>query len=491
MLNYNIYDDIAARTGGDIYIGVVGPVRTGKSTFIKKFMELLVLDKITDENKLKRMLDELPQSADGKTIMTTEPKFVPNEAASVVFEKTSANIRLIDCVGYMIPDALGHSEGEKPRLVRTPWSDEEMPFQQAAEIGTKKVICDHSTVGILVTTDGSITDIGRSKYVESEERVVNELRSCGKPFVIVLNSKNPQTTDTVRLKESLQERYGVPVVLCDVNKLDKEGISDIVSKILYEFPIAKLQLKLPAWMQSLSFEDKIIKQTVADFAEKTKSCKKMRDCEKLKSIFANSPFFEEKCDVNFYLSDGVAEISCKAKDGLYYQVVTEVCGQDLSDEYKLLCFVKKLSQSYREYEGIRQAMVGVKSCGYGIINPTVEDMELQEPEIVKKGNQYGIKLKAGAPSYHIVKVDVNTEISPTIGSEQQSEDLLKKLLDKFENDKKEIWNTDMFGISLNTLVKEDLTCKLGNMPEDTQKKIRKTVTRIVNEGKGGVLCILL
>lgn len=491
MSNYDIYDDIAIRTGGDIYLGVVGPVRTGKSTFIKKFMELSVLDKITDKNKLQRAIDELPQSADGKTIMTTEPKFIPNEAVEVSFEKMRARIRLIDCVGYMVEDAIGHKEGERERLVKTPWSNNEMPFQEAAELGTTKVIQEHSTVGILVTTDGSITDIQRAKYADSEERVVKELKKCGKPFIIVLNSKNPQETDTIRLKESLEERYCVPVIACNVTKLKLEDISFIMERILFEFPVTKVRFRLPKWMRSLNSSSDIMNNILENIKKRSGDIYKMCDSNKLNNIFNECQYTESNAEIKCNLGTGEIELDCKAKDGLYFEVLSKECGRDIDDEYKLLSFVKKLAESYNDYEGIRKAMENVKECGYGVVNPTIEDMELAEPELAKKGNQYGVKLKASAPSYHIIRVDVETEISPTIGSEQQSEDLVKYLLGEFENNKKGIWETNMFGVSLNSLVKEDLNNKLGSMPQDVQNKLRKTISRIVNEGKGGVLCVLL
>ena len=491
MLNYGIYDDIAIRTGGDIYLGVVGPVRTGKSTFIKKFMETFVLEKITDKNKLQRAIDELPQSADGKTIMTTEPKFVPNEAVAITLNKTTASVRLIDCVGYMVDEAIGHKEGKKARLVKTPWSEKEMPFQQAAELGTDKVIKEHSTVGILITTDGSITEIPRAAYAESEERVVNKLKDCDKPFVIVVNSTHPSETDTLRLKENLEEKYGAPVYCCDVLKLTKEDIAALMETALYEFPVTRIHFNVPKWMRSMPMDSDLIKDMIACVKKGCKEIKKMRDCAKLEGIFAASSYLEENPEVNFDTATGEAEVKCKAKDGLYFNVLSSECGQDVDDEYKLLSFVKKLARSYNDYEAIRKAMISVKDSGYGVVNPSVEDMELDEPELVKKGNRYGVRLKASAPSYHIVKVDVETEICPTIGSEQQSEELVKNLMAKYEDDKKGIWETNMFGISLNDLVKDDLNGKLSGMTADTQAKLRKTISRIVNEGKGGVLCVLL
>lgn len=490
MLNYNIYDDIASRTGGDIYIGVVGPVRTGKSTFIKKFMELTVLDRVEDKNKRARMIDELPQSADGKTIMTTEPKFIPNEAVSVKFDKMNAAVRLIDCVGFVVEGALGQSEGDKPRMVKTPWKDEEIPFEKAAEIGTEKVISDHSTIGILVTTDGSITDIGRAKYVEAEEKAVMRLKACGKPFIILVNSKTPENTDSVRLKESLSERYGVPAVLVDVTKLTEAALGEIMGKLLMEFPLRAVRLRLPKWMRSLSFENDIIRKCIDSLKGSFSDRKKMADVGGDTEVTVNSELFVAE-DTNIDLSSGNVDVKCTPEESLFYRVLSAETDREIADDHDLMNYVRTLSKSYKEYEGIRVAMDQVKENGYGIVSPTVEDMEMSKPELVKKGNQFGIKIKAGASSYHIVRVDVDTEISPTIGSEQQSRELAKTMLAEYENDKNAIWQTNMFGMSVSDLVKDDLTGKLNNIPDDTRKKLRKTMTRIVNEGKGGVLCILL
>lgn len=492
MQNFDIYNDIARRTGGDIYLGVVGPVRTGKSTFIKKFMELLVIDKIEDKNKKARTIDELPQSADGKTIMTTEPKFVPNEAVTLnLKENIKANIRLIDCVGYLIEDALGSKEGNKIRMVRTPWSEEELPFQEAAALGTQKVIKEHSTLGIVVTTDGSITDIGRSKYIEAEERVINELKNIGKPFVVILNSKYPMNSDTLKLKESMEERYGVPVIVSDIINMSKDDLGMIMANALLEFPLKRIDIKLPKWMRAMGSDNLMIKEILDTLSKELQNVKKMRDYKKLKDIFAESSSLEKETDIMVDSANGTVNMTCNAKEGLYFKVLSQVCGDDVDDDYKLLAYVRKLAKSYKDYEVIRQAMEKVKETGYGVINPTLEDMKLEEPELLRRGPQFGIKLKASAPSLHIIRVDVETEISPIIGSQQQSEDLVNYMLGEFENNKKGIWDTNMFGKSLNSLVREDLNNKLNNMPQDAQNKLRKTMCRIVNEGRGGVLCILL
>lgn len=492
MQKYDIYNDIAERTNGAIYLGVVGPVRTGKSTFIKKFMELLVIDKIEDNNQKTRAKDELPQSADGKTIMTTEPKFVPNEAIPLMLEDNiKANIRLIDCVGYLVEGALGAKESGKVRLVRTPWSEQELPFQEAAELGTRKVIAEHSTIGVVVTTDGSITDIARSKYIEAEERVINELKEIGKPFVVILNSNNPSNADTIKLKESLENRYNVPVIANNIINMSKEDINQIMASILLEFPLRRVNIRLPKWMCALGSDNIMIQEILSTISSKLKNIRKMRDYKALEEIFDKSSSLEKDAEIMVNSANGTVDMKCQAKEGLYFQVLSQECGNDIDDDYKLLAYVRKLSKSYRDYEGIHQAMQAVKETGYGVINPNIEDMQLEEPELLHKGTQFGIKLKASAPSMHIIRVDVETEISPIIGSQQQSEELVNYMLGEFKNNKKGIWETNMFGKSLNALVREDLNNKLNNMPQDAQVKLRKTMCRIVNEGRGGVLCILL
>lgn len=490
-MDYSIYTDIAKRTGGDIYIGVVGPVRTGKSTFIKRFMETLVIDKIEDASKKARAIDELPQSADGKTIMTTEPKFVPNEAIRLKLDKTHANIRLIDCVGYLVEGAIGHTENDKPRLVRTPWSDQEMPFQEAAAMGTDKVIKEHSTIGVVVTTDGSITDISRPKYIEAEEKVVKELKQIGKPFIIVLNTQSPDSPDTVKLAESLNERYATPVIPLNVAKAGADDFADILIKILMEFPIKSVDIDLPKWMRALSRDHNIIKEILEKLLGDTNSFVRMRDYEKLYDVFAGSEILDDNPDLEVDSATGTIKITYKAKDGVFYKVLANECQTDIDDDYKLMSYIVKASKAYNDYEKIRVALKEVDEKGYGVVMPTVDQLQLEEPELVKKGTQFGVRLKASAPSLHLVRVDVETEVNPTIGSEQQSEDLVNYLLAEFENNKQSIWKTNMFGKTLSDLVREDMTTKINSMPLDVQKKLKKTMTRIVNESKGGVLCILL
>jgi stage IV sporulation protein A len=490
-MDFDIYNDIALRTGGDIYIGIVGPVRTGKSTFIKRFMENLVLDRIEDDAKKTRTVDELPQSADGKTIMTTEPKFVPNEAVRLNLGNTYANIRLIDCVGYLVEGALGHVEGDKPRMVRTPWSESEMPFQKAAEMGTDKVIREHSTIGIVVTTDGTITDIGRAKYLEAEERVVKELKNIGKPFVVLLNTKNPDSPDTGKLAESLFERYGVPVIPMDIMKAGKDDFANVLLKILMEFPIKSIDINLPKWMRALGQGHRIIAEIIGKLLEDTNRYSKMRDYEMLSGLFEGSEIIEDNPDIEVNSATGTIKLSYKARDGVFYKVLAEECNTDIDDDYKLMSYIVKASRAYKDYQKFRKALDEVSETGYGVVVPTMEEMELAEPEIVRKGSLFGVRLKASAPSLHLVRVDVDAEISPVIGSEQQSAELLKSMMEEFENDKQSIWKTNMFGKPLNIMLCEDIGNKISNMPKDAQKKLKKTITRIVNENRGGVLCILL
>ncbi|MDR2091462.1 MAG: stage IV sporulation protein A [Clostridiales bacterium] len=493
MENFDLYRDIAERTNGDIYIGVVGPVRTGKSTFIRKFMETFVLDNISDPNKKLRAVDEMPQSADGKTIMTTQPRFVPAESVEISpGDGVRLNVRLIDCVGYLVESALGHTENGKERFVVTPWSGGEMPFEKAAELGTKKVINDHSTIGVVVTTDGSITDIERSEYLAAEERVINELKAIGKPFVILLNSKNPENPDTVNLKSVLEQRYGVPVILKNVEKTERGDINEILDAVLREFPVKVLNVNLPKWMRSLGSGNPIIKDVLSRLSAAADKIVRMKDYdENVLKIFEESEYIEGAEGAEIDMGKGGITFSVVPKEGLFYGILSEIAGEDVSDEFIMMKLLRRLKVSDKEYSKLSRALSDVESFGYGVVTPTMEELSLEEPIIVKQGGRFGVKLKASAPSLHIMRVDVEAEVSPIIGTEQQSEDMIKYLLSEFENDKQGIWETNMFGKSLNMMVKEGLNNKLSAMPEDARNKMRKTLTRIVNEGKGGVVCILL
>lgn len=491
MESYEIYNDIASRTGGDIYLGVVGPVRTGKSTFIKRFMELMVLPNIEDKNVLDRAVDEMPQSADGKTIMTTQPKFVPAEAVSVRFaENVTANIRLIDCVGYVIDGSIGATEGEKSRMVKTPWSDEEITFEQAAEIGTTKVINDHSTIGILVTTDGSITDMPRANYLEAEEKTVGKLKSIGKPFVIVLNCKDPNNSDSVKLAEALEGKYEVPVVRLSVQNMEVSDVENIMSSVLSEFPVRLIDVRIPDWMTALDGNDELIVSTVEMLDRITKPVCKMGETAKL--LFSDEDPFYSACTVESVdMGKGTVTLSLTCKPDVFYNELSKNCNQKIGDEFELMNYVIKLSGDAEKYAKLKQALDEVSETGYGVVVPSLDEMNLEEPEIMKQSGRFGVRLKASAPSLHIMKVDVRTEVNPIVGSEQQSEELVKYLLQEFENNKKGIWETNMFGKSLSSLVNEGLSNKLSSLPEEAKTKMRKTLGRIINDGKGGMICILL
>ena len=490
--NLKLYQDIADRTDGDIYIGVVGPVRTGKSTFIKNFMDLLVIPNIDNSYKRERALDELPQSASGRTIMTTEPKFVPNEAVEITLDgNVKFKARLVDCVGYLVNNAIGYLEDDIPRMVKTPWSDEEMPFGEAAEIGTKKVIQDHSTIGILVTTDGSFSGISRDDYILAEERVVKELKELNKPFVIVLNTVAPYSDYTRDLANSLEEKYNCPVIPTDCSNLSLYDINEIFSKVLYEFPIERINISYPEWIDGLdnshwlkSELNNEIKQTFSGITiikQANFSVEKLQNTDIIKSTQIN--------EIN--LGNGSITISISLKDDLFYKILTEISGEPINNEFELFSAFYSFAKIKSEYDRIAPALEEVKSKGYGIITPSMDELILDEPEIVKQGSKFGIKLRAKAPSIHMIMTNVETEVSPLVGSEKQSEELVKYLLEEFENDPKKIWESNIFGKNLHELVNEGLQNKLERMPEDAQMKLQETLEKIVNEGGGGLICIIL
>ena len=492
MEKYNIYKDISTRTGGDIYIGVVGPVRTGKSTFITKFMEKMVIPNIS--NKLQKQIatDEMPQSADGKTIMTTQPKFVPSNGVKVQFKnKASANVRLVDCVGYFVDGAVGHEEDEKPRLVRTPWDEKEIPFEKAAEIGTKKVIEEYSTIGIVVTTDGSIGEIERKNYISAENRVINELKTLKKPFVILLNSKEPNSESAVKLADELEKEHGVSVICVNAKEMSVEDINGIMEKVLLEFPMYGFNVNIPAWMQSLPPENKIIAEMIERLKESSKDIVKMRDFSLPTNALLDSENFDGVTVSELNLGNGMTDYRVDVKDGLFYKVLTDQCGENISDDYNLMCYIKSFAEEKKKYQKIKDALFEAEQNGYGVVLPTIDEMDLAEPVLVKQGGRYGVKLKATAPSLHIMKVDVSTEVAPIVGTEKQGEDLINYLMGKFEDNPAGIWETNMFGKSLHDLVNEGLADKLTAMPKEAQTKMRKTLTRIVNENRGGIICILL
>ncbi len=492
MDKFDIYRDIAERTDGDIYIGVVGPVRTGKSTLIKRFMDLMVFPNMENDYKKQRALDEMPQSGAGRTIMTTQPKFVPNEAVEITIrEKANFNIRMVDCVGYLVKGAMGHMEGDAPRMVRTPWFDYDIPFEEAAELGTRKVITEHSTIGLVVTTDGSITDIPRSNYIEAEERVVRELKELNKPFIIILNSKYPASEQVQGMREALEEKYDVPVLALDVLNLTEEDVDNILASVLFEFPLTEIYIDVPKWVQSLEDDHWLVKHILDSIKASTDDISRVRDVDKISGVFAESEYVDKPNVEKINLGNGKVSIKMDTKPGMFYEILGEACGYKIEGEHQLIGLMRELAHAKREYDRVAQALEDVRKTGYGMVPPIMEEMVLEEPEIVKQGSRFGVRLKASAPSLHFIRADIQTEVSPIVGTEKQSEELVRYLLEEFESDTAKIWETNIFGKSLHELVKEGLANKLMRMPEDAQFKIQETLQRIINDGSGGLICIIL
>ncbi|MGB9885960.1 MAG: stage IV sporulation protein A [Moorellales bacterium] len=492
MEQHDIFRDIAERTGGDIYVGVVGPVRTGKSTFIKRFMELLVLPNIKNPNERDRAKDELPQSGAGRTIMTTEPKFIPNEAVEItVREGLQMRVRVVDCVGYTVEGALGYEVEAGPRMVRTPWFEEEIPFQEAAELGTRKVIADHSTIGVVVTTDGSITDIPRANYVSAEERVVWELKELQKPFLVLLNSAHPWAPETVSLAQELEQQYGVPVIPIDCLNLTEADLLNLLEQVLYEFPVVEVNVNLPLWVQELDPEHWLRRQLEEAVAREVDKVRRLRDVDALVESLCQEEKVSRVALKQMDLGTGVATVEVSLAEGLFHSILEEVTGLAIRGEHELLRLMRELALAKKEYDKVAAGLMEVRNTGYGIVTPTVEEMELSEPELVRQGGRFGVRLKATAPSYHLIRADITTEITPLIGTERQCEELVRYILDEFQDDPQKIWQTNIFGKPLSQLVREGIQSKLYRMPENAQAKLRETLERIVNEGSGGLICIII
>lgn len=488
----NIYEDIAKRCGGDIYIGVVGPVRTGKSTFIKKFMEKLVLPNISDEYGKMRAVDEMPQSAAGRTIMTTEPKFIPNEAVEIELSgNAKMNVRMIDCVGYIVSGALGDMEDGRYRMVKTPWADEEMPFAKAAEIGTQKVIKEHSTIGLVVTTDGSVTDIAREGYIEAEERVIKELKEINKPFIVLLNSVNPEGERCGRIKKEIEEKHGVCVVAVDCANMGKSDINSIIESILFEFPLSEISVDMPSWVTKLEDDHFIKKDIFTKALEGSDKVSKIRDAASFAKELSELECAEKVEIENINLGSGSVKIKIVTPSGLFYKVLSDNTGFSISDEGELMAVMREMAVAKKNYDRLQFALHEVSETGYGIVPPSIEELTLEEPEIVKQGGRFGVRLRASAPSIHMIRADIETEVSPIVGTEKQSEELVHYLLNEFDEDPKKIWQSNLFGKSLHELVNEGLQGKLSKMPDDARGKFQETLEKIINEGSGGLICILL
>ncbi len=487
-----IYRDIAERTGGDIYIGVVGPVRTGKSTFIKQFMDTLVLPNMENEYSRERAQDELPQSSAGRTIMTTEPKFIPEQAVDITVSGTAGmRVRMIDCVGYVVPSALGYIEENAPRMVKTPWFDDEVPFNMAAEVGTQKVIAEHSTIGLVITTDGSITGIPREEYAEAEVRVIGELRELNKPFAVLLNTTDPHAAEATALAEQLTEQYGVPVRPVNCLDMDESEIRAILEAVLFEFPVCRLGIAMPPWVMRLPADHPVRRSMVEAIRAAVTGVGKIRELPQLAASLCDC---EHVCDASLTrvdLGSGSGVLTVCVPTVLFYKVLSETTGLPIADEGELMTCMSALAESNRRYEKFRAALEQVEATGYGIVTPSADEMSLEEPEIIKQSGRYGVRLRASAPSIHMMKANITTEVAPIVGSEKQSEELVNYLLREFEEDPTKIWESNIFGTSLYGLVNEGLHNKLYRMPSDARLKLKDTVERIINDGCNGLICIIV
>ncbi|MFO8059339.1 MAG: stage IV sporulation protein A [Bacillota bacterium] len=487
-----VFHDIAERTGGDIYIGVSGPVRTGKSTFIKRFMDLIVLPNIVDKHELERAKDALPQAGTGKAVMTTEPKFVPDEGVEVeVIENVTLTVRLVDSVGFPVEGATGYEDEDGPRMVVTPWFDYEIPFEEAAEIGTRKVMVDHSTLGLVVTTDGSFGDLGRESFVPAEQRVIAEMKSTGKPFVVLMNSAHPEREDTLKLCDDLKEEHDVSVISVDCALLNEGDIELIMEQLLYEFPVREVQVNLPAWVEELEKDHWFREQLEASIGQTVEQIERLRDIYEAISELRDSDFTEAVTLTDLELGTGVASIDMAAPEEYFYQILGEMNHVELTGKADTIRLMKDLVIAKQEYDRIAGALTDVREVGYGLVIPSVDDVEFEQPELVRRGSQFGIRLQARAPSLHFIRADIYTEITPMVGSERQSEQLVTYLTERFEDDPEAILSTDIFGKPIADLLREGIEDKLYQMPEDAREKLQETLVRILNEGTAGLICIII
>ena len=492
MNSFDIYKDISKRTAGDIYIGVVGPVRTGKSTFIKNFMEKLVIPNIENDYVRTRTQDELPQSAEGTAIMTTEPKFVPNEAVKISLEgNIDLNVRLIDCVGYIVDGASGHIIDGQPRMVSTPWSEQKMPFAQAAELGTQKVIKDHSTIAVVLTSDGTIANIPRESYINSENRVINELKDINKPFVIVLNTAAPESEATLEIARQMENKYGSRVIVTDCKNLSQEDINKILEEALYQFPVGEIDIMLPKWLEAMPLKHWLKESIIDSLREMAQKIRGIRDIQKNIATLEENENVKKIYADNINLGDGKGNVEVSLKDNLFYNILSETTGMEIASEYELISMMKQLSEAKRAYDKIRFALDEVNKKGYGIVTPSVEEMTISEPQVLKQGNRFGIKIDADAPSIHMIKTNIKTSVAPIVGSEEQSKELVGYLKGQYKDNPENMWEYSIFGRSLKDLITDDLNAKLLRMPEDTQYKFKEALQKIINEGSGGLICIML
>ena len=491
MDKQEIIKNIALRTQGDIYLGIVGAVRTGKSTFIKKVMESLVVPNIEDEYERKRALDEIPQSASGKTVMTIEPKFVPNNAAKIKIDDFSCNIRLIDCVGYLIKNAKGIEDENGPRMVKCPWYDESIPFIEAAELGTEKVIKEHSSIGIVIATDGSIGEFDRDDYLEAEKRVVSELKEIGKPFIVILNSTHPMLPETERLRDSLKEEYNVPVIAMNIENMKEKDIYDILKETLYEFPILEVKINMPEWITILSSSNDIKKSYINSIRQSVEEVDKLRDIENITKGFLDNENISKAYISDVDTSTGIVTITLEAPNNLYNDVLKDIIKVDIKNKAELLKLFQDYDEAKTEYDQIKYALKMVKQTGYGVATPTLKDMKLTTPEITKQGTRFGVKLKATAPSIHMIRVDVNSTFEPIIGSEIQSRELINHLMKDYETDPENIWKSEIFGRSLDVIVQEGIQAKLSMMPDNIRYKLGNTLTKVINKGSNNMIAIVL